>query len=47
MHTRGLGCEGEVTNCTQEGWGARVRLQKLALAQSRKYSNQRRHLQFS
>ena len=24
MHTRGLGCEGEVTKCTQEGWGARV-----------------------
>ena len=27
MHTRGLGCEGEVTKCTQEGLGSRVRLQ--------------------
>ena len=27
MHARGLGCEGEVTKCTREGWGSKVRLQ--------------------
>ena len=27
MHTRGLGCEHEVTKCTREGWGVSMRLQ--------------------
>ena len=27
MHTRGLGCEHEVTKRTREGWGVSMRLQ--------------------